>query len=59
MTPALYMQWVLDTFKAVLKLSKSLHNPLNHGRVSEERSCPMCKFHRRVEKAVSLAEKDS
>lgn len=53
-----YMPCVLGALKAVLKLSRSLHNPLNHGRVSEERTCPMCKLYRRVEKAISLAEKE-
>lgn len=53
-----YMLHVLNALKAVLNLSKSLHNPLNHGRISEERTCRMCKLHRRISKAISMTEKE-
>lgn len=50
------MKAILEALKAIYDLATTLHNPLSHDLVKDERECHRCRFHKKLRKLILEGE---
>lgn len=50
------MKAILEALKAIYDLSTTIHNPLSHDLIKDEKACQRCRFNNKLGKLISDGE---